>query len=759
MILEIDKAFTTNGHTVFDFFQRPGMGLYIPLYQREYSWDKDNINQLTEDITKGIEALCENESQELRFLGTIITIVQGDKSKIDPIDTKAVPTSVEYIIDGQQRLTTISIFTLLLYDFIEETKKKIKNVDEDLMDEIFEACNIWQKKLLNIFSLDLGKGKIKRKPQIIRGQLDRWVKDGEVDENYRSELSNLLAKFLFYYFADDQEVDKPKMSKNTVVGKNFNLIQSWIKNNVLGAHRSSNNEFACAKDLLIKVKEEFIWDNEREELREIVFNNPNHKIYNNLCGLVQLFAVCHYLLERCCFTHIIPLNEDWAFDMFQSLNASGTPLTAIETFKPLVVNSAEQNGSTYKDSDISKSFERIENIFVNSKSASDKSKKTNELITSFRIAIDGKKIQNHFSSQRKWLNSRFDEMNTFQEKEVYMKLFGYYSEFLNKYWFDKTKLDFIPESDDKELIEILFLFLKESKHFMAVTILGRLYSQIKMGISNSLEDFKKGVRTISALYVFYRSNHSNSGLDQVYRRYFEGNKEINWEKKGWKYQNVLDVQDFTIYVKEILKKMFPLIMDSESFSENSNKYLRYTNSKSICKLSLFVSSHNTIASKEEIGMLKEGVDDSRLFLTLKHWNSEKLSTIEHIAPQESNDAWDETLYSESTYYDSIGNLTLLPLSINASIGNRPWNEKFIYYKFLFVKDKDSYEELVHFANDNNVKLNESTLEALKSSPYYEHVDSIVSVGYDGQWDANLVKRRGNNILKFLGDFVYSLLEK
>ena len=47
--------------------------------------------------------------------------------------------------------------------------------------------------------------------------------------------------------------------------------------------------------------------------------------------------------------------------MFQSLNATGTPLTAIETFKPTVVNTVDgEEGYKFKESVSDKSFKKIE---------------------------------------------------------------------------------------------------------------------------------------------------------------------------------------------------------------------------------------------------------------------------------------------------------------------------------------------------------------------------------------------------------------
>ena len=189
-MLEIEKAFNTTGQSIYDFYQKPGMGLYIPLYQREYSWDKDNISQLLEDISRGIERLVDTgDDSEIRFLGTIITVTEKNHNKIEPIDWTALPTAVDKVIDGQQRLSTICLFACQLYKHIDLLEAKLLSFD-DLKEDVEEACASWKGKLLDILSLDLKRGKPKRKPKIIRGSDDKWVKEGPVDESYGSALAN-----------------------------------------------------------------------------------------------------------------------------------------------------------------------------------------------------------------------------------------------------------------------------------------------------------------------------------------------------------------------------------------------------------------------------------------------------------------------------------------------------------------------------------------------------------------------------------------
>jgi len=62
-------------------------------------------------------------------------------------------------------------------------------------------------------------------------------------------------------------------------------------------------------------------------------------------------AFCLLLLSASTLLfYIEPVSENWAFDMFQSLNATGTPLTALETFKPLVVSLVASNNGGFKGS-------------------------------------------------------------------------------------------------------------------------------------------------------------------------------------------------------------------------------------------------------------------------------------------------------------------------------------------------------------------------------------------------------------------------
>ena len=79
--------------------------LTIPLYQRKYSWTERECNQLFEDILR-----VANSEENNHFIGSIVYMKQN-AHMAGPIDDLMV-------IDGQQRITTISLLISALSDYL-----------------------------------------------------------------------------------------------------------------------------------------------------------------------------------------------------------------------------------------------------------------------------------------------------------------------------------------------------------------------------------------------------------------------------------------------------------------------------------------------------------------------------------------------------------------------------------------------------------------------------------------------------------------
>jgi uncharacterized protein with ParB-like and HNH nuclease domain len=98
----------------------------VPDYQREYSWGDEQLGELWDDIT----ALT--RSRDNHYLGSIIIIKKGG----DEIKKQEV-------VDGQQRLTTISLVLTVIRDYFEsEDNHSFDDVPELIDDFLFTKSNV-----------------------------------------------------------------------------------------------------------------------------------------------------------------------------------------------------------------------------------------------------------------------------------------------------------------------------------------------------------------------------------------------------------------------------------------------------------------------------------------------------------------------------------------------------------------------------------------------------------------------------------------
>ncbi|WP_022819464.1 DUF4357 domain-containing protein [Fusobacterium russii] len=101
-----------------DLFSEAKTFFAIPVYQRDYNWQEKHCKQLFEDILnagKDIEVTS-------HFIGSIVYIHEG---------VYGIGEKEFYVIDGQQRMITITLLHIALYH-------KLKQIKEEYADEIYE---------------------------------------------------------------------------------------------------------------------------------------------------------------------------------------------------------------------------------------------------------------------------------------------------------------------------------------------------------------------------------------------------------------------------------------------------------------------------------------------------------------------------------------------------------------------------------------------------------------------------------------------
>ncbi|MGL2808179.1 GmrSD restriction endonuclease domain-containing protein [Helicobacter pylori] len=164
--------------TLLKFFEENQNNQFvIPIYQRLYSWKKEQCEQLWDDIIK----IGGNDKANGHFIGSILYVLDGN-----------TPSSPLLIIDGQQRLTTI---TLLLIALRNHLNKEVEIL-----------------------------GKFSRKK--IESYLINSNKDG--DKKFRLILSESdKDTLLFLIDKNKREPSEPSVK----IVENFKLFEEWINKN------------------------------------------------------------------------------------------------------------------------------------------------------------------------------------------------------------------------------------------------------------------------------------------------------------------------------------------------------------------------------------------------------------------------------------------------------------------------------------------------------------------------------------------------
>ena len=153
----------------------------IPRYQREYTWNKNQWETLFDDI---------QENDGGYFFGSIICINTTD-------DTLKIP-NLE-VIDGQQRLTTISLLFAALYHSLKAHKDQL---DEDQQAE---------------------QNNLKRK-LVLRGDKDQFRVTPQIQNTNREDYCAILSKV----GATNHQFDKPLNAGNRKIFRAFRYFESRI---------------------------------------------------------------------------------------------------------------------------------------------------------------------------------------------------------------------------------------------------------------------------------------------------------------------------------------------------------------------------------------------------------------------------------------------------------------------------------------------------------------------------------------------------
>jgi len=136
---DLSAIFKPEAKTIMKIFGDADSYYQIPDYQRPYSWNDEQIEQLWDDIYSAMES-----NDESYFLGPMILIRTND--------------GYFEVVDGQQRLTTLMILFCVLRDLYFKDDNRILNAIKSLVNQKYRLRLITQLHYQNQFEQEILDG-------------------------------------------------------------------------------------------------------------------------------------------------------------------------------------------------------------------------------------------------------------------------------------------------------------------------------------------------------------------------------------------------------------------------------------------------------------------------------------------------------------------------------------------------------------------------------------------------------------------------
>ncbi|WP_448028364.1 GmrSD restriction endonuclease domain-containing protein [Brevibacillus borstelensis] len=204
----------------------------IPIYQRKYSWTLRQCKQLWNDIVRA----AEDDEIKGHFVGSVVYIEKGI------YQISSVPQLL--VIDGQQRLTTLTLLLLALANAIEKsgqsfdmTKKKILNyylVNNDEDGELYHKLILTQNDKDTLISLISGKKLPEECSQRIFENYNFFLESITKSEIDLNKLYQGISKLIVVDISLDRDHDNPQLIFESLNSTGLDLSQAdLIRNFVL----------------------------------------------------------------------------------------------------------------------------------------------------------------------------------------------------------------------------------------------------------------------------------------------------------------------------------------------------------------------------------------------------------------------------------------------------------------------------------------------------------------------------------------------
>ena len=761
---EPEKIFSAKAMSVAGVMQETNsaIGFRIPEYQRAYDWSEKNVERLIEDCVHGLSRLQDTEDA-FTFLGTIILVKEDRDEREGSFDGIS-----RQVVDGQQRLTSLTLIAAALLELLVEFTDSLAGLPNDVCEWLEEEGGRQQQELFRCVVGELKGREPLYFPKIVRTSEDQRARDRE-KANYQSRVAKFSMAARDFYIDGTNggaRIVFPEPS-STQVGtpfeKNFEFVRRQLRaimtrGGGIELELIPDEEMASPRvQALFRTLPPSKDDGGNQVLAEALQNKT-------ALPLVRSLLFSSYLNEYVVLTQVVADSENAAFDIFDSLNTTGEPLTAIETLKPRVIQEESSHGA-YNGSISETAFSNLERLLSDrSKSPSARQAATKELVISFALFLDGTKMSKSLSTQRSYLRKSFSEQSTIATKRRYIKALDDVATFRERFWYpdsiDDLGVLWLPDDLDKreEFVSKLKLglrFVADMKTSVAVPVVARYWVQYRnRQDAASASEFLEAVLAVSGYIALRRAATGGTGsIDGAFRRLMKDPSQhgppISMLGEGSNPDAPPGVANLKAALLDELRTLFG---QPELTVANWMKQARTvaTASASVpLTRFLLLAAHDRARHDDDGGGLVTREDyrygGESDYLNFTSWVGPNYKTVEHVAPVSKPSAgWPESIYERPETVDTLGNLTLLPQVENASLGNRGWKTKRLFYQALSEDGDHAQRLLLQRAEEDGIALSQQTRDLITSGKRLPLVKPLASVD---EWTSEVVEARTQRLLR------------
>ena len=732
-IKKLSDVFEAYPKSTADFMRERGQCFYIPAYQRPFSWGRENIERLVDDIVHGLDQLLQR-NDATAFIGTLITIHDTDYTTIDPLVRAQVPSKVMTVIDGQQRLTTLLLLNMVLHDELANRHSKFNRSSDESSKWLYQQCLQTQSELRDTLEEDMshGDGDFRWYPRMTRAYLDKWSRL-ENEAQYESDIADLLHQYGKHCRSDSPGTFRP--AGDRLLGRSYDLVRRTLRRAIAqGTHQDIDfpdvAEFGETGYLALTLF--------NDELPPAVADSLRESSTGKYAELFRLLVFGRFALHRVAVTVVTTRSEDYAFDMFESLNTTGEPLTAFETFRPRVIR--EEGHSEYQGSSAHEHLSKVEAYLEQFEKAQSRLAATSNLLIPFALAESGYRLSKRLSDQRRYLRNAYDNSGAI-ERDTFLRNMSHTAQLLEGAWDKSTwspsgpSLMGLDPLDTEE--KLCFDVLQSTNHRIAIGVLTRFYSEQRNDNDANIGTVLRAVTAFLALWRGARGG--TSGIDAAHRDLLSKGKPeeglpalARLNASG----AALDAETVCGYFRSALRSEG---LDSrDAWVAAASNVAIYHHNKDLARLLLLAATHDTTVDPAQPGLIKRARQGVLPLLNYEKWMDSGSVTVEHVAPQNPGDgsSWSPSIYRDTGMKDCLGNLLLLPTRANSLISNRPWVEKRVMYRILAARNREEIEAARQDMNDAGLDI---AMDALVDNEYLPIVAGVAA--YSGNWDAEIVSQR------------------